>query len=48
MTRSQIMASKKPIIGAKYLIPLEMKISRIVPRPRSQIWAKKIRIGRIT
>jgi hypothetical protein len=48
MARSQIMTSKKPIIGAQYLIPLEMKITRIVPRLTSQMRAKNIRIGRIT
>jgi hypothetical protein len=39
---------KKPIIGARFLISLEMKIIRIVPRLISQIRAKNIRIGRIT
>jgi hypothetical protein len=38
---------KKPIIGAKYLIPSEMKITRRVLWLTSQIKAKNIRIGRI-
>ena len=47
MAKSQINNSKKPMSGAKYLIPLDIKIILIVPRLTSITRAKKIRHGNI-
>jgi hypothetical protein len=48
MATSQIITSKKPMNDGRYLIPFDMKITRIVSRLISQIRAQKIRRGTIT
>ena len=47
IAKSQIKISRNPTIGARYLIPFEIKIILIVPKLTSQTRAKKIKIGRI-
>jgi hypothetical protein len=38
---SQMITSKNPMIGARYLIPLDMKMTRIVPKLRSEIRSRE-------
>jgi hypothetical protein len=45
MAKSQINISKNPTIGARYFIPLETNITRIVPILTSTTLETKIRKG---
>lgn len=42
----RMITSEKPMRGAGYRTPLEMKMTLIVPRLTSQVRARKIRRGR--
>ena len=48
MASSQMITSKKPMNGARYLIPFQMKMTRMLPSVRSQMRAQKIMNGSTT